>query len=189
MTWSSYFTVVGIVYSTYYGINIAYDVIVYYKKKAKLEKQTQEYDLSHLNAQNEPVHQPKKVSQIINTQVEPTQPLTLDNAVVDSLQPTVVSLEKRDEDALPNRLLPLAKIVEPQPIESFLDEKEEILTVAPSTPVLTSEKEEVENPQPIVVSLEESEENLTIEEFYAQSLNEFSLVAKRIYKNEDQEEF
>jgi hypothetical protein len=225
MTSSSLLAVIGIVYPTYYGINIAYDVIVYYKKKAKQEKHTKEYDLSHLNAQNEPVHQPKKVSEILDIQVEPKQPLTPDGIVVASPQPIAVSLDKKEGDATivsSNQPLPSDKIggLSPQPIGVFLDEKDEnlmvepssallnaekveienphpiavpldeneqILAIAPLNPLLTSEKVEVENPQPIAVSLDENDEKLTVEEFYTLSLNKYSQIAKRIYKNEEQE--
>lgn len=36
LTWSLYWTVIGIVYPIYYAINIAYDLWVYYKRKSKL---------------------------------------------------------------------------------------------------------------------------------------------------------
>jgi hypothetical protein len=166
MTWSSFLTVIGIVYPTYYGINIAYDVIVYYKKKAKQEKHTKEYDLSHLNAQNEPVHQPKKVSEIINTHVELKQSLTSDKVLVESPKPTAVSTDKTvgsSTIAPSNQTLPSDKIVAlPQPVEDFLDEKEEILMIVPSNSLLTSEKVEVEIPQPIAVSIDENEGKLEV---------------------------
>lgn len=36
LTWSHYWTVIGIVYPVYYAINITYDLLVYYSKKSKL---------------------------------------------------------------------------------------------------------------------------------------------------------
>jgi hypothetical protein len=35
MTWETFWTVTGIVYTTYYTLNMAYDVFVYYRHKKK----------------------------------------------------------------------------------------------------------------------------------------------------------
>ncbi len=40
VTWTQYWTVIGIVYPIYYGINIAYDLWVYNKKKKQLENKS-----------------------------------------------------------------------------------------------------------------------------------------------------